>query len=245
MRGWARETPHPDTTRISALARRLQAYSGLLSPAETAEGINAAQRNAVSLARDARLLLGEGRFARAASLAALSVEESGKISILRALVLSGDEKEAKAEWRRYRRHTEKNRLWGFPAAVAKGVRTLDEFAFLFDADSDHPHLLDQVKQLGLYTDCLGEKHWSEPHEVINEALATQLVTTAETMSSGREVSSEEIELWVEILGPVWKGPADWMKKALSEWHRALVERGLVDGDPDAMEQFVFGPQDDP
>lgn len=223
------------------MRRKLDAYLGLLSPAEVAEGINAARRNAAELARDARILLTSGSFPRAASLAALAVEEAGKIPILRALALSRDEEEAKTVWSRYGRHTEKNPVCTLPGLVAQGAKRLEDFRVLFDGGSDHPQLLDQVKQLGFYTDCLGQKHWSEPGNVIDEALATQLVTTAEVLSAGHHVSSEEIELWVEIVGPVWKGPVEWMKKAVAEWHRAVVERGLVDGDPNAMDDFVFGP----
>ncbi|MGM0985309.1 MAG: AbiV family abortive infection protein, partial [Pseudomonadota bacterium] len=48
------------------------------------------------------------------SLATLSIEESGKVSILRAMSLARDEKELKEEWRRYRSHTNKNVQWILP-----------------------------------------------------------------------------------------------------------------------------------
>ncbi|RYF47290.1 MAG: AbiV family abortive infection protein, partial [Cytophagaceae bacterium] len=50
---------------------------------------------------DAQTLLDAGSYATAASLAALAIEESGKASILRAIVLTVDDKALKLEWRRY------------------------------------------------------------------------------------------------------------------------------------------------
>ena len=45
--------------------------------------MNAARRNARRLAEDAKLLLEAGRYPTATALAVLSIEESGKMSILR------------------------------------------------------------------------------------------------------------------------------------------------------------------
>lgn len=218
----------------------LKPYRGLLSPAEVAQGINAAQRNAVALAEEARLLLDAGRFPRASSLAALSIEESGKVSILRSIALARSPQEAKEEWQRYRRHTEKNQAWVLPSLVSDGAKHVEDFRRLFDHDSDHPQLLDHVKQIGFYTDCLGQKNWSEPRDVVDSSLAQSLVQTAELLAGHREVTPEEIELWVQFLGPVWKGPFEWMKKALVNWHRAAVERGLIEADSDDMERFIYG-----
>ena len=42
---------------------------------------------------------------------------------------------------------------------------------LFDETSDHPFVLDNLKQLGFYTDCLGKATWALPWKVIDEDLA--------------------------------------------------------------------------
>lgn len=202
--------------------------------------MNAAIRNAARLAADARVLLEHGSYARAASLAPLAVEEAGKVALLRALALARDGKDVKEEWRRYRRHTEKYRTWILPSMVAQGARQLEDLRVNFNTDADHPGLLDAVKQIGFYTDCFGEKHWSEPDQVVDRDLATGLLKAAELLSGKREVSVEEIELWVEVIGPVWKGPMAWMKSAVAEWHRLAVERGLISGDGEDMQRFVFG-----
>lgn len=66
----------------------LPQYKSKLSAAEIAAGINAASTNANRLADDAELLLENDRYPSALSLAILSIEESGKVSILRTLALS-------------------------------------------------------------------------------------------------------------------------------------------------------------
>jgi AbiV family abortive infection protein len=216
----------------------LDHYKGALTPEQAAAGINGAARNARRLLNDAKLLLENGRFPSAASLAALSIEESGKVSILRGLAIARDENERRQHWRDYRSHTKKNVEWILPELAGRGARSLEDLRQIFDESSDHPQVLDQVKQIGLYTDCLGKAHWSEPAEVIEEPLARMLVGTAEILALSRDVTVEEMELWVEHLGPVWGGPFAWTKRALVNWYRAAVTRGLIEGDKDAMERFV-------
>ena len=46
-----------------------------------------------------------------------------------------------------------------------------EALWLVSGDSDHPYVLDQLKQIAFYTDCLGDAHWSIPDEVIDESPA--------------------------------------------------------------------------
>jgi AbiV family abortive infection protein len=219
---------------------KLDGYRGPLTASQVVAGMNAAGRNARRLLDDAKLLLENGRFPSAASLAALSIEESGKESTLRGLALARSEKEIAERWRDYRSHIKKNVAWILPDLVVRGARHLDDFRTLFDENSDHPYVLDQVKQMGFYTDCLGKAHWSEPDNVVDETLARLLVRVAEVLASKREVSVEEIELWIEHLGPVWGRSPAWTKKALVHWYRAAREKGLIPGDDDAMERFVYG-----
>lgn len=220
------------------MGRKLRQYRGALDPSQVAQGMNAAGRNARRLAQDARLLLDSGRFPSAASVALLSVEEAGKAPILRSLALARDGKDLKEAWRGYRSHTRKNVMAGFIDQVLDGARKLDDFAGLFREEADHTTLFDQVKQLGFYTDCLGEAHWSEPEDVVEEGLARQLVQTAEILAESRPVSTEEIELWVEHLGPVWNENSTWMRTALENWYAALQERGLVKEGENAMRTFI-------
>jgi AbiV family abortive infection protein len=219
--------------------RRLNQHSGRLTAEQAAAGMNVALRNARRLALDARRLLEAGSPPSAASLAALSIEESGKVSILRGLVLAHSDSELRESWRDYRSHTKKNVAWILPHLAARGVRNLEGFRPIFDSTSNHPELLDSVKQLGFYTDCLGKGHWSEPAEVIDEGLARSLVATAELLAIEKMVSAREVELWIEHLGPVWKGPMDWMKKAVENWHAAMVTDGLLESTGLPIGEFLW------
>jgi AbiV family abortive infection protein len=221
------------------MGRKLPQYAGRLTPAQVAAGMNAAQANARRLLASAEALLAANCYPAAASLAALSIEESGKTGILRELALAHDDQAAAAAWRRFRYHTSKNAIWLVPQKVAAGARFLEDFRSLFQPESEHPSVLDKVKQLGFYTDCLGDAHWSSPEQVVDEPLARSLVAIAGCLTSQHEVTESEITLWVQHMGPVWGGPLDLMRRALVTWYAELLKLGLHDGDPKDMAEFVF------
>src|SRR5690348_7782006 len=106
--------------------RVITQYFGSLSPAQAAKGIEAAMKNATALASDALLLLRNGRWPRATAMAVLAIEEAGKPSILRAILLARNEKELREEWKNYRSHSMKNIMWILPDLVRKGARHLEE-----------------------------------------------------------------------------------------------------------------------
>lgn len=221
------------------MEKKLNGYKGTLTPQQIADGINAANKNANRLASDAKILLDAGRYPSATSLAILSIEESGKASILRALSLSRDEKEVVECWRDYRSHSKKNISWILPELVAKGARRLEDLRPIFDEASDHPYLLDQLKQIGFYTDCLGQAHWSIPEDVIEESLAKTLVQIAKVFSKNREETSVlEIELWIKHMKPVWKTSLTAMKAALINWSKEMIANSLSSRELDDMEKFV-------
>ena len=227
--------------------RRLDQYKGKLNPAQIAAGMNEAAVNAKRLHGDAKLLLDNGRFPSAVSLASLSIEESGKQSILRSLALARDQKELAETWREYRSHARKNTMWPFMQMFLQGARRLSDFRPLVEEGAEHPFLLDNVKQLGFYTDCLGKSHWSVPTDVIDEKLAREIVRIAEFLLPKRGVTEREIELWIEHLQPVWKQPMERMEAGLDAWHRQMCAEGLSDGDPDSIEKFILdgiGPEVD-
>lgn len=224
---------------------KLDAYRGPLDCAQAAEGINAANANARRLAADAQTLLDAGSYASAVSLAALAIEESGKVSILRAIVLAEDEQSLKLEWKRYRSHTSKNCHWIFADLVAKGAKHLNDLYPIYDDASDHPHILDQVKQLGFYTDCLGiRSHWSLPAEVIDVELATALVRSATLLSKRSPVTEREMQLWVEHMKPVWNRDVQGMKQALVDCYTEMQIEGFQEEGPKRMADFVLGPTAD-
>lgn len=218
------------------MKRRLNQYSGELTAAKTAEGMNIALQNAKRLAADARLLFDNGRYASALGLSILSIEEAGKEPILRGLVLAIKEEDRKSGWRRYRTHTKKNVLWPMPGLVINKTCRLSDFAKLFDKDSDHPQLLDQLKQLSFYADCMNNCQWTVPENVIDRDLALQILQTAEVLAARDETKAEEIELWVQYMGGgrIRSGQAG--QSALVEWDKEVRRRGLVRGKT-TMEDF--------
>jgi AbiV family abortive infection protein len=218
--------------------KKLDQYRGWLSPSQIAEGMNVAAANARRLCADAKVLLGAKRYPTALSLAVISIEESGKLTILRELALARDQHELVQAWREYRSHVSKNVMWPFLDLFRQGARRLSDFRSLFASDSEHPRLLDSVKQVGFYTDCLGKGHWSLPADVIEADFAQAIVTVAELLTPKRDVTSREVELWVKYLRPAWKENLELMEAAVAAWHREMCAEGLIDGDPDDMERFI-------
>ncbi len=120
------------------MPRKLAAFRGRLPPNKIADGMNAAVENARRLIADAELLLANERYATAVALAALAIEESGKVAILRSLALAKTQAEAADCWRDYRSHTRKNAGWIFSELFSKGARRLEEFSEMYRDDAEHP-----------------------------------------------------------------------------------------------------------
>jgi AbiV family abortive infection protein len=219
--------------------KKLAQYKGRLAASEIAAGMNAARANATRLVNDAKILLDKGRYPSALALAILAIEEAGKTSILRALALTRSEEELKQAWREYRSHTSKNRLWPMVELIRKGARKLDDFASLVADGAEHPALLDQMKQIALYTDCLGVRNWSKPEKIVGKDLASAIVDTAEIFARGDDVSPREIQLWIEHLQPVWMTSKEAMEKGLVDWALAVEAEGLRSMDGDAVEKFII------
>lgn len=219
--------------------RKLNQYSGPLTPAQTAEGINAARRNARRLLKDAHQMLEAQCHPSAAALAILAIEEAGKTAILLGMAVAQSEDERRRAWKAYRSHTKKNVLGGVADRVARGARHLEDFAPLFAEDAEEPYLLDHVKQVSFYTDCLGKAHWAEPSTVIQPDLAKTLVANAELLCRGHDVTEREIQLWVEHLGPVQHAEVAWIKKALANFYAAMRAEGLSSEDPETVARFIW------
>ena len=219
---------------------KLSRYTGSLTASQIAEGMNAASRNARRLADDARALFELARYPTAASLAILSIEESGKVSVLRHLAMAPDDATHKDIWRDYRNHRSKNVAWILPDLVAKGARDLESLRPAAQAGAKHTALLDNLKQIGLYTDCLGNAHWSEPETVIEKSLAQSLIHTADIFATCKVTTPKEIELWIAHMRPVHGAPLERMKEALQNWYRAMREAGLSEHDETSVRAFIEG-----
>jgi AbiV family abortive infection protein len=223
--------------------RVISQYAGRLTPAQAARGIEAAIKNARSLHSDALLLLQNHRWARAAALAILAIEESGKPNVIRSMLLARNQEELRGEWRNYRNHCMKNVMWILPNLVNKGARHLEELRPIFDKDGEHGPLLDALKQISFYSDAYGNCNWSLPETGISQELAGSLVQIAEVLSSknlGSMTSEAELQLWVKHLGPVWKGSMAHMKAALLACYADANTLNVLRGDisPNDMVKFI-------
>ena len=224
---------------------KLSHYNGELSAAQVADGMNAACRNARRLADDAKLLLDAGRYPTAASIAVLSIEESGKKSVLRGLAFAPNKEARRSAWKGYRSHRSKNVAWILPDLIAKGARDLDSLRPVTDPSAGHTTLLEQVKQLSLYTDCLGDAHWSEPEKFVDENMSRDLVEIADIFARIKVVTAKEIELWVKHMRPATHGTSlERMKTALLDWFAAMRENSLLEDEDFPVEAFVRGDQED-
>ncbi len=220
------------------MSKGLGQWKNTLKPAQIADGMNAANDNARRLAEDAEILLNQNRLPSALSLSILSIEESGKISILRELALAQNGNQVKEAWKAYRSHTKKNVLWLFPHLASNGANKLEEFKSLFGENAEHPLLLDNLKQIGFYTDCLGKAHWSIPAKVVDREDTENILNIAKLMCNDTPYSSKEIELWVKHIKPVWKGPMDTMKTALNNWFDEMVKEGLLSEGQYSFKDFI-------
>ncbi len=216
----------------------IQSYAGPLNPAQIAAGIEAAQGNAIRLIEDAKVLFDAKRLPSATALAILSMEERGKVTILKRLAGMDDPAGVKTVWKEYRSHRAKNAGWIIPDLVRDGARTMQAMALAVEKDEEHSVILDALKQVSFYTDCLGKQHWSIPTNVVDEALAKSMIAAAELMWGAKPVAVREIELWAEIVGP--HHAKTTMVEAVLQWQSAMIAEGLSDTPIEALAAFMTG-----
>ncbi|PKV49591.1 AbiV family abortive infection protein [Aquimarina sp. MAR_2010_214] len=206
-------------------------YKNKLDAKSASEGIQLAKENAKSLLIDAELLFENGRFERSVSLAILSIEESGKSSIIRTILITDDPKELKKEWQNYRKHTAKNLSWILPELVTKGARNIENFRPIFDSQSDHGQILDNLKQLSFYTDVFLSKKWSIPKNVIDKEIAEMILLSARILTDKGDndgIDSEEgLKLWIKHIKPVWQTSMSKMKYAIIGCYKEAAELGII------------------
>jgi AbiV family abortive infection protein len=210
----------------------LDSYRGALTPAQAAEGIRVALENAKELLEEAQILLDRKRFARAASLAILSIEEAGKAPLLRTILAASNSSDLGNAWREYRSHTSKNRGAGFNGTIQATGKSriedlrLEDLAPLYDQDSELPAMWDALKQLGFYSDCLGAGTWSKPSNFVAEDLAHEMVRAAMIFIRPNRVDSEAgLALWKQHFAG---GNAALTKANLVAFYRAAAAAGIVD-----------------
>ena len=207
---------------------KLKPYRGKLNAEQIVDGMNAAVRNARRLADDAKTLLGLSRYPSAASLAVLSIEESGKVSVLRLMAAAPDDQSLRSRWKEYTNHRIKNATWVLPGLIEKGFFDLATLSVVVKPNSKHAALMDQLKQLSLYTDCLNDVDWVEPEKLFDKELACQFVDIANKMAINKIYTLKEMELWIEHMKPVCYGSLEDMKEAMFNFCKSMEKEGLND-----------------
>jgi AbiV family abortive infection protein len=216
-------------------------YNQRLTPKKAAEGIQTILHNARALLSDAQILFDNNKYERATALSILAIEEAGKVSIIRSILVENNQKELNKEWKRFRSHNEKN--WGlaFQDHVDKATNTIEDFRPLFD-NNNQGQVFDQLKQLSIYTDLFKNGNWSSPDKVITKEIATSILSTAKLFIDKDEqamTTEEELTLWVKHLKPVWKKDMLQMKQALINCYNEAEQTRVLAGSAGTKEMIEF------
>ena len=199
----------------------VSAFRGALTRAGAESGIRALHENAARLARDARLLADARRYPSAAALAAMALDEIGRIPLLVALhAVDGNSRLAEL-WRRFREHRH-DFPWaifqtGAPQRLTSDINTALAF----------------MRSIGNIVECLGPGNWAEPARLIQPGLAEELVATAELICLN-PMSTRGITVWLETSRslPSDCGPANALKQL-----RAALEAAGLNAQADALAAF--------
>ncbi|MEP3112645.1 AbiV family abortive infection protein [Nisaea sp.] len=213
----------------------LSRCGGKLTLQEATDGMNAAIKNALRLLNDAEILIKHERYATALSLSILAIEEAGKITILRQMLTCEDGEEDRI-WKSYRNHRAKNVMWILPSLAAQGAKSLIELREAANPSGEHTKLLDLIKQLGFYTDFVGNRNWSQPDHVADKNLTESIFSIANIVCRKRNITTQENEAWIKHLG---KQSIHGMNKlGLKEYFKELMESGLIEKEEINIQSFL-------
>lgn len=144
---------------------------------QISEGIYFCIENATNIFGDAYILIKENRFPRALSLLLLSIQEAGKVNILKnmAMISTRNQKLWQKEWKSFRKHEFKDFL-GHNIKIYSEFNNSPGEAFwqlliqkIHNSNSER----EKVRQLGLYVDYItGDKRWWSPNEINGKMVKT-------------------------------------------------------------------------
>lgn len=216
-------------------------YWGELSIQDAATGIKYAIENAQNLLSDANILFSNKRYERAFTLSVLAIEEASKPGIIRCLLVT-DKNNIKHEWKRFRKHTQKNLTHILPNLVYNGARKLEDFLPIYNPPHTHGEDLEFLKQHSLYSDILSNKKWLKPNMVITEDLTKTLLETATVIVNGNNYSKNillELEIWVKHMKPVWNKGYELMSSEIVRCYIECENLEVVEkGYSEKMLQFI-------
>lgn len=201
-------------------------YRGDIPAEQIVRGMELIDRNSREILDDARLLLENGRNARALALAVIALEESAKKSALLILyAVQANSELRKKIWREYRSHTSKaSFLVRRPA-----LRGAFEGQNIEEKAQRMGKIMDLYKQLGLYADSYefdeGSKSWSIPSESISSKMAEETFEIVSKQVGGFLDEKEEEELkslrW-QIIQAVDEYPQDQILERIRATARSSV-----------------------
>ena len=159
---------------MDQLASLFERHSGHLSLEQISAGISACIDNALDLFGDAMILRHHKRHARALSLLLTSLQEAGKVSLLRQMSLLSpkDQKKWSHLWRLFRDHEAKDGL-GQSAKISNNVQGDPGEAFLeqFVYNSTLAPAKEKIRQFGQYVDFVPKDGtWWSPRDITPEVV---------------------------------------------------------------------------
>ena len=207
-------------------------YNSPISIDDAARGIKAAVLNGKDLLNDAQLLFDNERYARAMSLAILAIEEIGKVEIIKNLLLS--KQKVASIWKDVRDHKSKNIIWQFPILKHIGLTDARSLENLIDRKAAPAAYLDDLKQLGFYTEALENENskscnWVIPSEAVDKESASFYIQTARQI-----VLDDRIE-WTPLALKTFMEHNEYNdKNAVCRnpvlYYRTLCQRGCINED---------------
>ena len=90
--------------------------------------------------------------------------------------------------------------------------------------------------VSFYTDCLGQAHWSNPSEIIEKDLVTNLLFIAQVLSPHHDVTTKEIQLWFKYFHDAGSSLKS-QKEALLRWYYDMDNAGLLPADHNMTDLF--------
>ncbi len=129
----------------------LEQFKGKLTDEQVATGAHFCFMNAKELFEEANILKEHGKYARALSLAILSLEELGKVIILPSVLsINKNDDSAWAKfWKDFRNHKGKQYAWAWYSQLLEKLGKDDLKDRLMPGMEP---MIDKIKQLGLYVD---------------------------------------------------------------------------------------------
>jgi AbiV family abortive infection protein len=212
-------------------AKRKQ-FTGVLSTDETAAAMQSARLNSIDLFDTADILFGLKRFAHSIPFSIWSIEESGKLIILQAILLGlGKPGEL---WRSYRSHRAKTEHLNF-GILARIRTTLPEMsseeAKEIASNGPTPDDLESAKQMAVYSDCFDQSGKVVCHLPRNidwrQEAWERLCEARAIVFAPRDRSPEELSVWVKHVTAA-QATGKSVGAVLPAIHDELVEKGLIE-----------------